>query len=1038
MEAAFGARFGGVRAYLGGSSTLRRLSARAVTDGEAILFASATPSREVVAHELAHVLQHRAHPGDRAGLPLLSRPGDAAEREAGQVAERVLAGARGVRARAAPGALWHRFGDTGGSLAVRQRDEAEEVAAEEPEIFPTTGLEGERVGTWQPPGLFRRERDLYIADEWGVQFPDRDMAIAAAKARRRPQVVRRSTDGRFDLYDLADADDFDRENTVFFDIHTSDPGKHVNARVTGEPEVVAFVTSDGFTILQKTPGQWMQFIEPEVFRGDELVTPFTAVFGQGLGHLKGDDFITAVEAVMRELALYLLEVSEQKAKSLKNRLRGGLPPEELKQIQGAAALIGDTDREIAAREKEARRHTRTLEGDTYISIKDEAGSPTRRDELQAARQSEAAKALPELEGDLRALEAYRSSLVEPFPLVDRVGDKEAFAKASDAEANRMLRKELNTVLKGIDDTQSNVLSGRLQLWTIDSVVAATVASLQLDEERAKEVLEHAARLKQEGEMVDIALAVLGFGLGIAAAFVSGPVGVGLAVGAATVSVVDASRITENYIVESAASRTDVDPSNSLVDPSEVEGQWVWVVLAWAGLGLDVLDVVRATRALRAGEAALADAAREMSREPGALARRLAETQPPALAAPYRTALMDALPEAVRARYADVPIAVIPEAQFTAMMGSRKAQVVLLLEGDTPRILIREGASPRYLKEEAVHLEQLHSGGFKHQFELLDEARLQGWARMELEDKIAAYSAKLDIEIDAQRRLLDDPATDPDLVVEASESLKVLSTRKAELRAMKEGGPEPEWLDDALDIEQPPRVFAKKAHVTEPIPGLYRNLDIEYEPPGWKFKDAPIRERNGVRYAHTDVTGPDGNIGSFSRAYDPSTGQLVAEAAFLRGIPKWIPVPNPLDPVRGTPTATYITLRQMKILGVAFGQLRQVKMNRVENLRTIASLAADIKRGVDIQEAVKTTHTVTYITTPLIQSGHKIQNIVLQGGKSKPVGYLMDILEHQAAKVSREAEQAKIAEHNAILAEFGVQRGDESLVDFNVLIDVVPI
>ena len=90
MEAAFGQSFASVTVRTGEDAALREIGARAATRGEHIDFADASPSRETVGHELAHVVQHRRH-GD-GGTSGMSRPDSPAEREAAHVGERVARG----------------------------------------------------------------------------------------------------------------------------------------------------------------------------------------------------------------------------------------------------------------------------------------------------------------------------------------------------------------------------------------------------------------------------------------------------------------------------------------------------------------------------------------------------------------------------------------------------------------------------------------------------------------------------------------------------------------------------------------------------------------------------------------------------------------------------------------------------------------------------------------------------------------------------------------------------------------------------------
>jgi nucleoid-associated protein YgaU len=109
MERSFGEDFSGVRAHLGGSSRdgLDALGANAAAHGDAIAFGTATPDRALVAHELTHVVQQRRGGAGVQNKSAVSEPGDHAEREADDVARRVVAGER-VSVGAAPSGAIHR------------------------------------------------------------------------------------------------------------------------------------------------------------------------------------------------------------------------------------------------------------------------------------------------------------------------------------------------------------------------------------------------------------------------------------------------------------------------------------------------------------------------------------------------------------------------------------------------------------------------------------------------------------------------------------------------------------------------------------------------------------------------------------------------------------------------------------------------------------------------------------------------------------------------------------------------------------------
>ncbi len=110
MEQRLGADFGSVQAYVG--RDLTALGAHAAARSEQVAFTSATPDRELVAHELTHVVQSRQ---GRAGSAAVSDPGDASEHEARGVAS-AFAGGGAIAIGSAPSAAIHRDDDDGGTV----------------------------------------------------------------------------------------------------------------------------------------------------------------------------------------------------------------------------------------------------------------------------------------------------------------------------------------------------------------------------------------------------------------------------------------------------------------------------------------------------------------------------------------------------------------------------------------------------------------------------------------------------------------------------------------------------------------------------------------------------------------------------------------------------------------------------------------------------------------------------------------------------------------------------------------------------------
>lgn len=104
MEGAFGQDFSGVQAYTGQVQAMDNLGANAAAQGESVAFRASSPSKETVAHELTHVVQHRQSGGGPvAASGPVSSHSDGAEVEARSVARDVVAGKK-VQVKAAAAA----------------------------------------------------------------------------------------------------------------------------------------------------------------------------------------------------------------------------------------------------------------------------------------------------------------------------------------------------------------------------------------------------------------------------------------------------------------------------------------------------------------------------------------------------------------------------------------------------------------------------------------------------------------------------------------------------------------------------------------------------------------------------------------------------------------------------------------------------------------------------------------------------------------------------------------------------------------------
>jgi hypothetical protein len=69
------------------------------------------------------------------------------------------------------------------------------------------------------------------------------------------------------------------------------------------------------------------------------------------------------------------------------------------------------------------------------------------------------------------------------------------------------------------------------------------------------------------------------------------------------------------------------------------------------------------------------------------------------------------------------------------------------------VLVRESAPLSALREEGIHAAQLLDPRTAADVKLLDEAHMARWNSLDLKTKLEMYRAKLDLELDAHRRLL---------------------------------------------------------------------------------------------------------------------------------------------------------------------------------------------------------------------------------------------------------------------------------------------
>jgi hypothetical protein len=211
---------------------------------------------------------------------------------------------------------------------------------------------------------------------------------------------------------------------------------------------------------------------------------------------------------------------------------------------------------------------------------------------------------------------------------------------------------------------------------------------------------------------------------------------------------------------------------------------------------------------------------------GLIAKEADESAVRAVQRELRGELLSGIPPAERKLFADVPIHVMSDADFERFTRSATGQAVVIFEDGKPRVILREGADPKALREEGIHLLQSKDPKFAKKFAELDESRLANWKNLDLDEQLSLYRTKLDIELDAQQRLLkslddqlasvDDPALRKSLQARREAALTNFENLKSRLDEVTGISPTERLkmargeIDVPQYLDQKPRLFSKEA------------------------------------------------------------------------------------------------------------------------------------------------------------------------------------------------------------------------------------
>jgi hypothetical protein len=194
----------------------------------------------------------------------------------------------------------------------------------------------------------------------------------------------------------------------------------------------------------------------------------------------------------------------------------------------------------------------------------------------------------------------------------------------------------------------------------------------------------------------------------------------------------------------------------------------------------------------------------------------------------RKELESGVPAEQRALLADATILVMRDSEFEAFTRSKTGQAVTLIMDGRPVVVMRESANPAVLREEGIHVLQRKDPEWAARLGALDERKLAQWDKLPLAEQLALYRNKVEIEVDAQRRLAVSlegdlaRATDPAEIARLKTQLEMAHStlRNLENRAREAGGIgdlqmrgiEAGVLTRPQFLDQPARLFSKAEEV----------------------------------------------------------------------------------------------------------------------------------------------------------------------------------------------------------------------------------
>ncbi|KAB1230958.1 peptidoglycan-binding domain-containing protein [Chryseobacterium viscerum] len=219
-------------------------------------------------------------------------------------------------------------------------------------------------------------------------------------------------------------------------------------------------------------------------------------------------------------------------------------------------------------------------------------------------------------------------------------------------------------------------------------------------------------------------------------------------------------------------------------------------------------------------------------------------------------------------------------------------------------------------------------------------------------------------------------------------------------------------------------------VSGKVDDLYREIDVNHKPKG--FESLEDIENFDPKYGRGIITKFDDYEGYFYRNYDAKKKIFTFNHGFSNDLPKWVEdVKVPLVQGKGIPTQAYFTLRQMKLLSIAEGEIQVVKMSQIQNLDTAAFIfqvtEGKIIRNFDSIDILAAPSN-GYMKTVMTQAGYETIS-----GRITGKGIYMSVKQLKAADYPLNPKFK--GSYEAFMKEYGLSLDSKLYLDYNIEIKV---